>query len=157
MKKVVARLEEFLKGAKRVVVVGVGNEMRGDDGAGVALARKLKKIKKLTAIEGGVAPENITIKIKRLKPSHLIFVDAADFGGKPGEVIVADPSAIIGKTVSTHTLPLSLMAEYLKHETGARILVLGIQPEHAIFGCEMSQPVKKAVEKLAAEIAKALG
>lgn len=149
------KLAEFLKGSKVALVIGVGNEMRGDDGAGIALARMLKKTGKMKVMEGGTAPENLTSRIKRLKPSHMIFVDAADFGGRPGEVTLADPSAVAGRSVSTHTLPLSLMAKYLESEIGAKVLIVGIQPEHAIFGGEMSPAVKRSVERLARELEKA--
>ncbi|MFN4133619.1 MAG: hydrogenase maturation peptidase HycI [Candidatus Hadarchaeales archaeon] len=150
-KALVDELKDFLKDRKKVVVVGVGNEMRGDDGVGIAVAKMLKKriAEEAAVLIGGTAPENITGKIKRLHPSHLIFVDAADFGGSPGEVMVASPATIAWRTISTHTLPLSVISEYLMKETGVKVLLLGIQVEQSVFGSGMGQKVAKAAEKVA--------
>ncbi|MEM3402440.1 MAG: hydrogenase maturation peptidase HycI [Candidatus Hadarchaeales archaeon] len=147
---IVNELKDFLKDGKKIVVVGVGNELRGDDGVGVAVANILKKKMgdRVTVLLGGMAPENITGKIKRLNPSHLIFIDAADFGGSPGDVIIADPHSITWKSISTHTLPLSMISEYLKKEMGVKVLLLGIQVEQSIFGSEMGPKVAKAVDKV---------
>jgi hydrogenase 3 maturation protease len=134
-----------------VVVVGVGSEMRGDDAAGIEVIKRLRKASKsknVLLIEGGVVPENLTSKIRRFGPSHVIFIDAADFGARPGEVIIAEPEAITGQSISTHTMPLSILASYLRKRTGAKIALLGIQPENAIVGERMSKSVRVSVGKV---------
>lgn len=144
-------LSSFLKGADRVAIVGVGSEIRGDDAAGIEVVRGLKhklKSSKILLVEGGVVPENFTSHIRRFKPSHVIFIDATDFGARPGEVILAEPEAITGQSISTHTLPLSMLAGYLREQTGAKIMLLGIQPAQARIGAEMSELIKEAVEKV---------
>ena len=144
-------LSSFLKGATRVAVVGVGSEMRGDDAAGIEVIRGLQKRVKspnVLLIEGGVAPENFTSHIRRFKPSHVIFIDATDFSVGPGEVVLAEPEAITGQSISTHTLPLSMLARYIREQTGAKIMLLGIQPVQARIGAEMSESTKEAVEKI---------
>jgi len=60
-------------------------EMRGDDAAGIEVVRRLRhklKSSKVLLVEGGVAPENFTSNIRRFKPSHVIFIDATDFGAE---------------------------------------------------------------------------
>ena len=144
-------LASFLEGATRVVIVGVGSEMRSDDAAGVKLVRRLRKKLKspnLFFIEGGVAPESFTSHIKRFSPSHVIFIDATDFGAEPGEVVLAEPEAIIGRSVSTHTMPLSVLADYIREQTGAKMVLLGIQPARAQMGAEMSWAVKDSVKRV---------
>jgi hydrogenase maturation protease HycI len=134
-----------------VVVVGVGSEMRGDDAAGVEVVRRLRKVLKspnVFLIEGGVAPENFTSKIRRFQPSHVIFIDATDFGAEPGEVVLAEPEAITGESISTHTMSLSILAKYLREQTGAKIALLGIQPARARMGSEMSGAVKDSVKRV---------
>lgn len=138
-------------GATRVVVVGVGSEMRGDDAAGVEVVRKLRKVLKspnVLLIEGGVAPENVTSQIRRFKPSHVILIDATDFGDEPGEIILVKPSAIAGQFISTHTIPLSILAEYLQGQTNAKIVLLGIQPARAHMGAEMSRAVRDSIKRI---------
>lgn len=134
-----------------MVVVGVGSEMRGDDAAGVEVVRRLRKVLKspnVFLIEGGVAPENFTSKIRRFQPSHVIFIDATDFGAEPGEVVLAEPEAITGESISTHTMSLSILAKYLREQTGAKIALLGIQPARAQMGSEMSGAVKDSVKRV---------
>lgn len=144
-------LSSFLKGATRVAVVGVGSEMRGDDAAGMKVVRRLwgtLKSSNVFLIEGGVAPENFTSQIRRFEPSHVIFIDATDFGAEPGEVVLAEPEAITGQSVSTHTMPLSILAKYIQEQTGAKIALLGIQPARAQMGAEMSEVVKDSIKRV---------
>lgn len=146
-----ADLSSFLTGATRVVVVGVGSELRGDDAVGIEIVRKLCgriKSPNVLLLDGGVAPENCTSKISRFKPTHIILIDAADFGAKPGDVVVADPGAIGGRSVSTHTIPLSILAGYLKEQTGAEIVLLGIQPGQVGLGSKMCEAVKSSMDKI---------
>jgi len=107
-------------------------------------------------IEGGVAPENFTSQIRRFNPSHVVFIDATDFGANPGEMVFAEPGAIVGQSVSTHTIPLSVMAGYLREQTGAKIALLGIQPEQAQVGKKMSGQVKASIGKVAEILSKKL-
>jgi hydrogenase 3 maturation protease len=135
-----------------VVVVGVGSEMRGDDVAGVEVVRRLRgalKSPNVLLVEGGVAPENFTSQIRRFKPSHVILIDATDFGAEPGEVVLAEPDAITGQSVSTHTIPLSILAKYLQEQLKAKIALLGIQPARARMGAEMSRAVKDSIKRVA--------
>lgn len=146
-------LSSFLEGATRVAVVGVGSEMRGDDAAGIEVVRGLRaglKSPNVLLVEGGVAPENFTSQIRRFKPSHVIFIDATDFGAEPGEVVLAEQEAITGQSLSTHTMPLSILAGYLREQTGAKVLLLGIQPKNARMGEGIGEQVKHAVEELTA-------
>lgn len=134
-----------------MVVVGVGSEMRGDDAAGIEIVRGLRRglrSRNVLLIEGGVAPENFTSRIRRFKPSHILFVDATDFKAKPGEIILVEPEAITGQSISTHIMPLSILADYLKEQTGAKIALMGIQPKRASIGSRMSNPVKVALAKV---------
>jgi Ni,Fe-hydrogenase maturation factor len=42
-----------------------------------------------------------------------------------------------------------MLAEYLEHELGAKVLILGIQPESLSFGTAVSREVIVSVDKLA--------
>ncbi len=146
-----ADLSSFLKNATQAVVIGVGSEMRGDDAAGIevvkALRRRLKSPRVLL-IEAGVAPENYTSQVRRFKPSHVVLVDATDFNAKPGDVVIAEPGAITGQSISTHTVPLSALCGYLREQTGSEVILVGIQPELSKMGAKMSVPVKFSVNKI---------
>jgi hydrogenase 3 maturation protease len=113
----------------KLAIVGVGNESKGDDAAGVLAIRKLSDLQGVLVLEGGTSPENVTPPLRRFSPSWVIFVDSVDFGGRPGEFRVFDPLKTSGSHISTHTLPLSLLSKYLEVELGARVLLVGIQPK----------------------------
>lgn len=148
-----------LREASRIAVVGVGSDLRGDDTAGVEVVRKLKRrlsSPNVLLIEAGVAPESFTAQIKKFKPSHVLIIDVADFGEEPGSIVLAEPSTILGQSISTHRLPLSLLADYLREQVGAKILLLGIQPLSVGIGAQMSDPVKEAIYELAESLSECL-
>jgi len=130
----------------KVVFVGVGNELRGDDGVGVYIAKKLKRRK---TVNTGVAPENFIGKIKKMKPERIVIFDALEFGGKPGEVRVVDARKTEGLKISTHSLPLSFFCKLFE---GVEVYLIGIQPKSREFGSFMSEEVVRAAEKLLAEL-----
>ncbi len=152
-------LSAALECASRVAVVGIGSEMRGDDAAGVLVARNLKKrvnSLKVLIIDAGVAPESFTSQIKEFKPSHVILIDAADFGAEPGAVIFTDSSAAVGQSISTHRLPLSVLSNYLRNQTSAKVFLVGIQPSRAEIGGKMSEKVTGTVEEITKILVKKL-
>ena len=120
---------------------------------------------KVAVFLGETAPENMTGRIKRFRPTHLVILDAADmaplrrgqFRRRPGAVAVFDPDQVAGDTLgSTHSLPLTMLAEYLRHETGCQAVIVGIQPAHRDFGRPPSASVLAAARKAAEMIASAL-
>jgi len=152
----------------RVVIVGVGNPLKGDDGAGPFLIQQLKKWdcpspsgrkglsqifltgrnKKGTVpvlVDAGEVPENYTGAITKAKPDTILIVDAADFGGKPGEIKMFGAGEINKAGFTTHSMSLNVFTEYLKQETGAEILLLAIQPKTVKPGVSLSQEVKTSI------------
>lgn len=157
-------LKEHLAGMKKLAILGAGSVLMGDDAAGIAVAEKLedrlahrKKFSDIRVFIGNTAPENFSGEIKRFNPSHLIIIDAADMREKPGSVLAIEPEVIGGVSFSTHMLPLKIMAEYLKKETGCEIIFLGIQPKYITYGSKMTPEVKKAVDDITDIIKKIIG
>lgn len=114
--------------------------------------RELAKKKRLTNIQGFVgasAPENVTGEVVGFKPTHVVLVDAAHLGKKPGEVDVVQPEDIGGVSFSTHMLPAPIILDYLKKGTGCQVLVVGIQPASTEFMGEVAPSVRKTVKALA--------
>jgi hydrogenase 3 maturation protease len=142
-------LKKRLNNAACVVLVGVGSDLRGDDGAGLLVAEKIKDQRsKIKILVGGTAPENLTGEIKRLKPSHLIIVDSADFKAQPGTVEVVGYDKIGGHSFSTHSAPLKMMIDYLLADISFVPIVIGIQPKSLEFGAPVSPEVLAAVEEI---------
>ncbi|AAL80741.1 hydrogenase maturation peptidase HycI [Pyrococcus furiosus DSM 3638] len=144
-------LREALKNAKRIVICGIGNDIRGDDSFGVYIAEKLKRVIKkanILVLNCGEVPENYTGKILNFHPDLIIFIDAVNFGGKPGEIIITDPENTEGAGVSTHSLPLKFLATYLKANTNAKTILIGCQPKNIGLFEDMSEEVKAVAEVL---------
>ncbi|MGC8816743.1 MAG: hydrogenase maturation peptidase HycI [Candidatus Hadarchaeum sp.] len=153
-------LSLFLEGVKRVAVVGVGSHWCGDDAVGVEIVRRLRgqiKSSRVLIVDAGTAPENYTSQLRRFGPSHIILIDAADFGGRPGDIVIADPGAITGRSVSTHTIPLSALAGYLRAQIGAEVILIGVQPGKVDFGSKMSEAVSKSMDELLRILVEKLG
>ena len=144
-------LEEFFKGAKKVVVCGIGNDVRGDDAFGVYVVGMLKeKVSnpKVVFLNCGEMPESYAGKIIRENPSHVVFVDAVHFEGKPGEIVLADPEGTLGEAFSTHKMPLKLLVRYLKQYTRAKFILIGAQPKQTGLFVEMSEELRESAERL---------
>lgn len=156
MSAVGEQLERVLAGA--VAIVGVGNRGRGDDGAGPALIDKLQGRTGAPLVEAEEVPESYLGEIVACEADTVLLVDAVDFGGRPGEVGLFSREDLPGRpTFSTHRVPLRLVMEYLEAESGARVLLLGVQPQLLCFGRGLSAPVQGAVEALADALADLLG
>ena len=95
----------------------------------------------------GTAPENYAGKICNLKPARVIFIDAVDMGLKAGAVKIL-PAAVAGQGITTHNAGLNILAGYIEAECGARVYVLGIQPE--TLSGKMTGKISKTGDKIAA-------
>lgn len=145
------QLVEDLEGVRQLAVLGIGNELYLDDGAGVVLARELSRLKlspeRLQAFEAGPVPENFTGALRKMKPSHVLMADAANLGLAPGAIRVVDPAEITGAGFSTHTLPLKILASYIER-VGSRVVIIGIQPKTIFLGDGLSPEVADAVSRV---------
>ena len=134
--------------------MGVGNDLRGDDSAGLIVARRLSADKhfnsasNLLILEGGPAPENHTGKLRTFQPELVLFIDAAHLDEPPGTVQFIPLESIDGMSASSHSLPLSMLARYISFEFGCQVEVLGIQPAQNEIGTELSLPVRTSVVEI---------
>lgn len=144
-----SRLTEAAPGPVRVAVVGIGQALRGDDGAGCAVARGLQAQAALPEtvliVEAGAAPENATGRLRRHRPQLVVLVDAADMRAEPGTIRWLPWQAAQGLSVSTHTLPPYLLARYLTSELGCEVYLLGLQPAGTTLGAPLSPAAARAV------------
>ncbi len=156
----VKELKEYLKGAKRVLILGMGNEDRGDDSFGILTIRELRRRalpSNVKLLEVGISLESFLGKILEERPSHVIFLDATEFGGSPGEIILADPEKVKGRALSTHSIPLKVIVKYLKGRgLNAKYLLIGCQPKDLALFSPPSREVIEASKKVALLIFKAL-
>ncbi len=140
-----SRLRRFLEGARRVAFVGVGDELNVHDRLGMLAAREIDglHLEGVRVFLAGTVPESVTGPIRRYKPGAIVLLDAADMGTRPGTVAMVDPKQIRASLLTTHAWPLSVVMEFLAEDTGARVLLVGIQPELAAAG-EAPSPAEQA-------------
>ena len=152
------QIADWLKGFKKLAVLGIGNPLRGDDAIGVEILERLKgRVPDSVALfDCEMVPENFLSEIERFRPTHVLMIDAAQLDLGLGEARLIPTEKITGVALSTHTLPLSLTAEILRGDIGARVALLGVKPERTEFGEGLSPRLQKASEEIATAILEAI-
>ncbi len=127
-------LAQGLSGATRIAVLGVGDDLNPLDRPGIIGAILVSELERpnVSVFLAGTMPENYTGALRQLRPSHVVILDAAGMGLPPGSVGIVHPAGIRGQRFSTHSLPLSLVIEYLEKEIGATVVLIGIQPDATV-------------------------
>ncbi len=163
--------------ARQLVVLGVGNRLRGDDAVGCIVCDQLLSAghdpislssgdspvargrspttPALFVIDAGDAPENYIQPVADRRPERILIIDCCDFGGRPGEFCLFSRDEIDRLSyglLSTHTLPLTLTVEMLSLATKAQIELLGVQPQQMEFGADLSPAVRAALPALVQSI-----
>jgi len=144
-------LKNWLVDANRVVVAGIGNPIRTDDYVGLKIVEDLKGKLPTTVLllEAETVPESCLLDIEEFHPSHVLLIDAAFLGLKPGEASLLNAEKIANSSaVTTHLLPLRVFCEYVKQATGAKIALLLIEPKSTEFGEGLTAEVQGAAERL---------
>jgi hydrogenase 3 maturation protease len=152
--------EEELLGrlaGKRFGVVGIGNVIKGDDGAGCRVVEKLGEGFAMPTVDCAEVPENYGGWVERRDLEAVVYVDAIDFDGEPGEVRVVPLEKMMETATSTHHLSLHYMIKFLKNEWEGDAIMVGIQPVSMKIGEEICEDVASGVEKLAEVLRRAAG
>ncbi len=141
----------------RLTVMGIGQEMFGDDAAGVEVARRLRPLSGdyLQVIEACYVPENFTGAVRRYAPDVVLFVDAAHMGAEPGAVRWLDWRDVTGFSASSHTGPLSSLAKFMSVTMDCEVRIVGIEPADLTMNAPLSAVVEAAVGEVVAGIAEA--
>lgn len=140
------RLEECL--TSRVVLVAIGRRGHGDDGAGPAVLDQVVGKIGARCIDAGTAPERHLGEAAEGGPEAILLVDAVDFGGAPGEIAVFGAEELPSRLATTHDASLQLVMRYLEGESGARVVLAGIQPACITPGEPLSASVEAGVRAL---------
>ncbi len=140
----------------RVTVVGIGNPLRGDDGAGCLVARGLRPAARLHAIDAEEVPESHLGAVAASRPDTILLVDAVELGAPAGSLALVETSDLVRFTPSTHHVPLDVLARWLTRETGATVLLLALQPRRTTFGAALTPEVAEAARVAAETLGRAL-
>lgn len=137
------------------VVLGIGNPNRGDDSVGSMVASLLLGAQcrgggtSLRVIDAQDVPEAYLGPVTRLLPDAVVLVDAVELGEAPGTIALLEVEEMVGREASTHNAPLSLLAYYLRAETGADVFLLGVQPGGRELGAPPSPEIRASARALA--------
>ena len=144
-------LKKWGSDAERVVIAGIGNPIRMDDFVGVKIVQDLRRkvSDRVYLIECETVPESFIQQIIDFNPTHVLLIDAAILGLKPGESRLIKPEELTSfPAFSTHMLPLRIFCEYLTKTTKAKITLLLIEPKMTDFGEELSPEIKVSSQNI---------
>jgi hydrogenase 3 maturation protease len=128
------------------IILGIGNTMRGDDGAGPYLARTFHQVGWI-ALDCGTMPENFSSVLRREEPEMVVLVDAADMGLSIGEFRRVPLTRIADLSIGTHAASLTAFIQYIGSFVN-EVVFIGIQPGEIHDGPSLTRPVRKGVEHL---------
>lgn len=133
----------------KVVVVGIGNTLRSDDGIGSLVAARINGKTPFLVFDSGINPENYLGKIIGENPATVVIVDAVDFGGRPGEIRVLEPKDFkTSNLFCTHNASISVVINFLQENLPLDIIILAVQPKSIVFGDKLSPEVTLALSTL---------
>jgi hydrogenase 3 maturation protease len=134
----------------RTLVITLGSTLRADDGVGpYVCAHVTFNRPDLRLMDAGTTPESIAQTAIDWKPDKVILIDAAHFQGRAGELRVIPLEGINQATVvSTHSFPLSVTFSIVREDTGAELVVVGVQAKSLDYAEGLSPEVEKSASEL---------
>lgn len=144
-------LKEFLNSLiGKIVIVSIGNPLRGDDAIGSYIAKEITNKINAIVIDCEDSPERYLGEILQNNPDTVIFIDALEMKAEPGSIIFLEAEDLNRIEVSTHRTALKLCADYISKNLNSRIIIVGIQPEDINFGADLSKKVLEAADTIKA-------
>ncbi|MBU0600766.1 hydrogenase maturation protease [bacterium] len=146
--------------SKRVLILGCGNVLFGDDGFGPEVCKYLTENHQIPEDVGvedcgtGVREILFDIRLSSQKIVEIIIVDAIDSGRRPGEIFEMNPddlSPAKSDDFLIHALPTSNLLKELRDKCGIKVSILACQISHIPPQVKMglSLPLKDGVKKAA--------
>jgi len=128
----------------RVAIVGVGNPMRGDDGAGPHIVARLEGRTEALLVDAGEVPEDYVDKIAGHKPDVVCVIGAASLGIAPGGLGLIESEEFGEASFSTHSPSMAPFAMSLETDTHCQVFAIGIQPRQTTLNAVLSPEVEEA-------------
>jgi hydrogenase maturation protease len=140
----------------KLVVLGLGNPIRSDDGVGFHALQKLSTYNQLPRdiqlIDGGTLGLDLLPSLRGV--SHLLALDAVDTGSPSGTLTRFANAELAGLPVSksVHLLGFADLLGTLRllGDSPEEVILLGLQPESTDWGVVLSPAVDAAVDGLVA-------
>jgi len=137
----------------RIVVIGIGNPLMGDDGFGVEVVEKLKgKVPNFVEL---YKYEVLNFQVLNVIENSdvAIIIDVIKSNGNPGDIYVVDFKELnrrYGRITSLHDLDIVKIIEVGRfvYNLPEKIVIVGVEPERIEFGIGLSEPVRKVIPKV---------
>ncbi|MDP3063769.1 MAG: hydrogenase maturation protease [Chloroflexota bacterium] len=145
-----------------VLLVGVGNDYRGDDAAGLAVARRLKAMRLPGVAVVEATGDGASLLDVWQGHEHVVIVDAVSSGAVPGTVhrfdAHAKPIPMELFRSSTHAFGLADAIELARAmgQLPQRLVVYGIEGRRFEVGAGLSEEVERVVHGVVEHIAREL-
>jgi len=138
----------------KTVVLGLGNILHGDDGAGAEAISRLRADPRVPAdvslVEGGTLGLELLPYVWDC--ARLIVIDAIDVGEPPGTLVRMSGEKLnsLPGNSSVHQLGVSdlLVALRMLAERQPLVVLLGVQPASTEWSTELSSPVAARIDSL---------
>ena len=144
-----------------MLILGLGNSLRGDDGAGPAVVAALSSMDlppHVELLDGGTPGLETVLLLEGYE--RVIIVDAADIGLEPGEWrrFTPDTAEIrsdenkLGGTLHAAGLAEALVLAEVLDLLPKTLIIYGIQPKSLDWSQKLTEPLIAALPLLCAEI-----
>ena len=141
----------------KILILGLGNDLYGDDGVGIQVVRKLQN--QITGVDFDEASVSGLELVEMLRGyEHVIIVDAVKTeGGRPGDIYKLSPSDIPTlHGASPHDVDFRTSIEFGEKFIGdmpKKIDIYGIEVDNVTeFGEDLTSDVEKSVPKVIKKI-----
>jgi hydrogenase maturation protease len=138
----------------RALVLGLGNLVHADDGAGVHAIERLRSDSRVPSgavlLDGGTQGLGLLSYISGFQ--RVLVIDAVDVGETPGTVVRFDGKLLDGLPgkASVHQLGFADMMNALKllGELPEELVVFGVQPLSTEWRADLTPPVSEGLDGL---------
>ena len=147
----------------RIVIIGIGNEYRGDDGVGMVIARRMRALlpAEIKIIEA--SGEGVSLLDAWQGATFVVLLDAARSGAPPGTIhrfdATAEPIPGAFLSYSTHAFSVAEAVELSRvlHELPSRLIVYGIEGSNFEAGVGLSPALEGAVASVMVQVVRDVG
>lgn len=138
-----------------IVVLGIGNTLRTDEGVGVHAIDRLRERHQLAehvrVVDGGVLGLDLLPHLEDC--DSLLVVDAIDGGHPPGTVMAMEGSSIPAELVNKLSMHQAGLADLLalldlRGHRPRRLALFGVQPASLEWGLELSETLQPRLDGL---------
>ncbi|UYP45345.1 hypothetical protein NEF87_001630 [Candidatus Lokiarchaeum ossiferum] len=127
------QLQTLFNSHPKVLILGIGENRMGDDGAGQWISFNLDKqitSPEICIINGGITPEERLSEILDFQPNLMIVIDVVGTDNLPGSVGLFEEKQMLNYLpISSHSMPLPVFVDRCKIGVpNLQMILLGICP-----------------------------